>query len=296
MNNMKISIIGSSNDIKFFLLRTLHLNKKDITFSVFDSRQNQENIRKQFKFIETPWSIEDVVLGSDLIINAMPLRRSNEFFEIIKNNKVNLPIIDLSPIKEYSIINYDENNIKNTVIHIMPPGKMNLSYKKESIRIPVVLNNKSTSIKNNQIESFFKHLKLNFRFIDFEEHDSLVMSHYISPNLYLLHLMENMETKSKILTNSFNNEFINDFSSLIDNEILENLNDEIFHSIKNNEINFDSFINGLKINNFELKSKNLTFKDKDEILSIPKSKDTLLSLFFGEKFSRVISSWGKEKK
>ena len=90
MNNMKVSVIGSSNDVKFFLHRAFHLNKKDIIFSVFDSRESQENIRKQFKFIETPWGIEDILLASDLIINAMPLRRSNEFYEIIKNNNVNL--------------------------------------------------------------------------------------------------------------------------------------------------------------------------------------------------------------
>ena len=296
MISMKVSVIGSSNDVKFFLNRAFHLNKKDIIFSVFDSRENQENIRKQFKFIETPWGIEDILFASDLIINAMPLRRSNEFYEIIKNNNVNLPIIDLSPIKEFSIKDYDENNIKNSVIHIMPPGKMNLSYKKESLRVPVVLNNKSSSIENNQIENFFKLLKLNYKFIDHEEHDSLVMSHYISPNLYLLHLMENMETKANILSNDFNREVINDFSSFIDNEILENLNDEILKMIKNNEINLDSFISSLKVNNYKLKNKNISFKETNEILSIPKSKDTLLSLFFGEKFSRVISSWGKERK
>ena len=38
-----------------------------------------------------------------------------------------------------------------------------------------------------------------------------------------------------------------------------------------------------------------SFSDQS-LLSIPKSKDTLLSLFFGEKFSKTISNWGKERK
>ena len=84
-----------------------------------------------------------------------------EFFEIIKNNNSNLPIIDLSLFKSRSIQNYNENNISNIVLHSMPVGKLNIDPQRESVRIPVILNNKLNTIRDDNLESFFKLLKLN---------------------------------------------------------------------------------------------------------------------------------------
>ena len=292
---MKISVIGSNKDTEFFILRSLHLKKHEIKFSIFDSRENQNKLRKQFNNVETPWNIEDVLKGSDIIINAYPIKNNNNFFEIIKNNKSSLPIIDMSVSKEISLKCYDKEDITNTVLHIMPPGKMNFDYKKDLLRLPVVINNKSNLNENNNVDKFFKNLKLNFKFIDIEEIDSLLLSQYIVPNLYLLFLINNMQKKSKILSNNFNQNYLLEFSKLIDYEIVENINNDIFNKININDNYFDDFIENLKKNNFVLDSDNFSSFDSQEVLSIPKSKDTLMSLFFGEKFSRVMSSWGKSK-
>ena len=292
---MKISVIGSNKDTEFFILRSLHLKKYEIKFSIFDTRENQNKLRKQFNNVETPWNIEDVLKGSDIIINAYSIKNNNNFFEIIKNNKNSLPIIDMSVSKEISLKIYDKEHIANSVLHIMPPGKMNFDYKKDLLRMPVVINNKSNLNENNNVDKFFKNLKLNFKFIDIEEIDSLLLSQYIVPNLYLLFLINNMQKKSKILSNNFNQNYLLEFSKLIDYEIVENINNDIFNKININDNYFDDFIENLKKNNFVLDSDNFSSFDSQEVLSIPKSKDTLMSLFFGEKFSRVMSSWGKSK-
>ena len=292
---MKISVIGSNKDTEFFILRSLHLNKHEIKFSIFDTRENQNKLRKQFNNVETPWNIEDVLKGSDIIINSYSIKNYNNFFEIIKNNKNSLPIIDMSVSKEISLKIYDKEHIANSVLHIMPPGKMNFDYKKDLLRMPVVINNKTNLNENNNVDKFFKNLKLNFKFIDIEEIDSLLMSQYIVPNLYLLFLINDMQKKSKILSNNFNQNYLLEFSKLIDYEIVENINNDIFNKININDNYFDDFIENLKKNNFVLESDNFSSFDSQEVLSIPKSKDTLMSLFFGEKFSRVMSSWGKSK-
>ena len=292
---MKISVIGSNKDTEFFILRSLHLKKHEIKFSIFDTRENQNKLRKQFDNVETPWNIEDVLKGSDIIINSYSIKNYNNFFEIIKNNKNSLPIIDMSVSKEISLSIYDNEHITNSVLHIMPPGKMNFDYKKDLLRMPVVINNKSNLNENNNVDKFFKNLKLNFKFIDIEEIDSLLLSQYIVPNLYLLFLINNMQKKSKILSNNFNQNYLLEFSKLIDYEIVENINIDIFNKININDNYFDDFIENLKKNNFVLDSDNFSSINSQEVLSIPKSKDTLMSLFFGEKFSRVMSSWGKSK-
>ena len=104
-----------------------------------------------------------------------------------------------------------------------------------------------------------------------------------------------MQKKSKILSNNFNQNYLLEFSKIIDYEIVENINNDIFNKISINDNYFDDFIENLKKNNFVLESDNFSSFDSQEVLSIPKSKDTLMSLFFGEKFSRVMSSWGKSK-
>ena len=43
---MKISVIGSSKDTEFFILRSLHLKKDDFIFSIFDSRESQNRLSK----------------------------------------------------------------------------------------------------------------------------------------------------------------------------------------------------------------------------------------------------------
>ena len=177
----------------------------------------------------------------------------------------------------------------------MPVGKMNIDSKKENIRVPVILNNQLKTIKDDSIESFFNLLKLKLRFIDIDEHDSLIISNYVLTNLYLLHLLEDMENKSSILSSNFNMNYINEFSNIIDDEILDNFDDFVFSKITEHD-NFQKFIEKIKRNGFKLpNSKAKSFSEQD-ILSIPKSKDTLLSLFFGEKFSKTISNWGKERK
>ena len=292
---MKISVIGSSKDTEFFILRSLHLKKNDFNFSVFDSRENQNRLRKTFSNVTTPWNIDDVINGADILINGYSIKNTDNFFEIIKNNRINLPIIDMSVFKEESLKNYDSNQISNSVLHIMPPGKMNFDYKKDTLRLPVVLNNKLNVDKNDNIDNFFKKLKLNFKFIDIEELDSLVLSQYIIPNIYLFFLKNTMQIKSKIISNNFNQGYLLEFSKLIDYDIVENININILNKMNTNETEFIDFIENLKNNNFVLNNNDFPSESSHEVLNIPKSKDTLLSLFFGEKFSKVMSSWGKSK-
>jgi len=218
-----------------------------------------------------------------------------EFLEIIKNNNSNLPIIDLSLLKSNSIQNYKDRNISNIVLHTMPVGKMSIDPQCENVSIPVILNNELNTIKDDNVESFFKLLKLNLRFIDIDEHDSLIISNYVLTNLYLLYLLDNMKNKSSILSNNFNQEYINNFSNIIDNEILDNFDDYVFTKIKSND-NFKMFIKKIKKNDFKLPNNEIKSFSDQRLLSMPKSKDTLLSLFFGEKFSKTISNWGKERK
>ena len=227
MNKMKVSVIGSSQDTVFFIKRSEFL-KKDITFSIFDSKEVQDSLKKSYKSVEVPWSINDVLKDSNLILNGCSLKKNIEFFEIIKNNNTNLPIIDLSLLKSKSIQDYDDNNLSNTVLHSMPVGKMNIDSKKENIRVPVILNNQLKTIKDDSIESFFNLLKLKLRFIDIDEHDSLIISNYVLTNLFLLHLLEDMENKSSILSSNFNMNYINEFSNIIDDEILDNFDDFVF--------------------------------------------------------------------
>ena len=294
MNKMKISIIGSSQDTIFFIERSKFLGK-NILFSVFDSKEIQDNLNKSYDSVETPWNISDVLKDSSLILNGCSIKNSMEFFEIIKNNNSNLPIIDLSLFKSRSIQNYNENNISNIVLHSMPVGKLNIDPQRESVRIPVILNNKLNTIRDDNLESFFKLLKLNLRFIDIDEHDSLIVSNYVLTNLYLLYLLDNMKNKSSILSNNFNQNYINKFSNIIDSEILDNLDDYVFSKIASDS-NFKMFIEKIKKNDFKLSIDEIRSFSDQSLLSIPKSKDTLLSLFFGEKFSKTISNWGKERK
>ena len=67
---MKISVIGSSKDTEFFILRSLNLKKDDFIFSIFDSRESQNKLRKTYSNVETPWNIEDVINGADILING----------------------------------------------------------------------------------------------------------------------------------------------------------------------------------------------------------------------------------
>ena len=86
----------------------------------------------------------------------------------------------------------------------------------------MILNNQLKTIKDDTIEFFFNLLKLKLRFIDIDEHDSLIVSNYVLTNLYLLHLLEDMENKSSILSSNFNMNYINEFSNIIDDEIYSN--------------------------------------------------------------------------
>ncbi len=291
---MKVSIIGSSQDAIFFIKRSEFL-KKDIKFSIFDSKEIQDNLKKTYNSVEIPWNISDVLKDSDLILNGCSLKKNIEFFEIVKNNNSNLPIIDLSLLKSKSIQDYKDINLSNIVLHAMPVGKMNIDPKKENVRIPVILNNQLKSIKNDNFESFFNLLKLKLRFIDIDEHDSLIISNYVLTNLYLLYLLDEMENKSSILSSNFNMEYIRDFTNIIDDEILDNFDDYVFSKITS-EDNFRTFIENIKRNDFKLPNDKFDSLSEQNLLSIPKSKDTFLSLFFGEKFSKTISNWGKERK
>tara|TARA_Y100001954_G_scaffold238636_1_gene307268 strand:- start:5695 stop:6588 length:894 start_codon:yes stop_codon:yes gene_type:complete len=293
-NSMKVSIIGSSQDAIFFIKRSEFL-KKDIKFSIFDSKEIQDNLKKTYNSVEIPWNISDVLKDSDLILNGCSLKKNIEFFEIVKNNNSNLPIIDLSLLKSKSIQDYKDINLSNIVLHAMPVGKMNIDPKKENVRIPVILNNQLKSIKNDNFESFFNLLKLKLRFIDIDEHDSLIISNYVLTNLYLLYLLDEMENKSSILSSNFNMEYIRDFTNIIDDEILDNFDDYVFSKITS-EDNFRTFIENIKRNDFKLPNDKFDSLSEQNLLSIPKSKDTFLSLFFGEKFSKTISNWGKERK
>ena len=138
---MKISVIGSSKDTEFFILRSLHLKKYDFNFSVFDSRESQNKLRKTYSNVETPWNIEVVINCADILINGYSIKNIDNFFEIIKNNKINLSIIDMSVFKEESLKSFSLNQISNSVLHIMPPGKMNFDHKKDILRLLLYMKN-----------------------------------------------------------------------------------------------------------------------------------------------------------
>ena len=101
MNNLKVSIIGSSQDTIFFIERSKFLGK-NIKFSIFDSKEIQVNLKRKFDSVDIPWNIRDVLKDSNLILNGCSLKKNMEFLEIIKNNNSNLPIIDLSLLKSNS--------------------------------------------------------------------------------------------------------------------------------------------------------------------------------------------------
>ena len=61
MNSMKVSIIGSSQDAIFFIKRSEFL-KKDIKFSIFDSKEIQDNLKKTYNSVEIPWNISDEII------------------------------------------------------------------------------------------------------------------------------------------------------------------------------------------------------------------------------------------
>ena len=83
MNKMKVSIIGSSQDAIFFIRRSEFL-KKDITFSIFDSKEVQDSLKKSYKSVEIPWSINDVLKDSNLILNGCSLKKIPNFLKLLK--------------------------------------------------------------------------------------------------------------------------------------------------------------------------------------------------------------------
>ena len=108
-----------------------------------------------------------------------------------------------------------------------------------------------------------------------------------------------MEQKSKIISNNLNSELISNIRSLVNVNINNDLtNDHIDAELDAslNEFNKEmkkNFADHNKLDNSYFINSKQTAKILDPDSSIPKSKDTIMSLFFGTRFTKLLSGWSK---
>ncbi len=298
---MKISILGLNDDATFFLKRSDILKKNSqLDFFAFDDRKKQNYFKKKFPNLKAPWNLNEVFESSELLLNFSDLKSLPDSLAIIQDNKLDCPIIDFSPNKKYSIKLFNDSSLsQNNIVHAMSPGRVGINNNQEIINLPVVLNNNVRSDFNEQTNLFFKRLKITFKFMDEIEHDEVLRSNYYLPNILLFSLAKIMDQKSKIISNTLGTEFIENIRTLVNvnidddliqnyiyddlNELINSLNYEMKEIFTNtNKLDDSYFINSKKAANI-----------LDPNASIPKSKDTIMSLFFGTRFTKLVSGWSK---
>ena len=108
-----------------------------------------------------------------------------------------------------------------------------------------------------------------------------------------------MNQKSKIISNTLGTEFIDNIRALVNvnidgdliedyiyddlSELINSLNNEMKEIFTDTDkLNDSYFINSKKVANI-----------LDPNTSLPKSKDTMMSLFFGTRFTKLVSGWSK---
>ena len=298
---MKISIIGLNSDSIFFLNRASLLKKdSDLSFYAFDDRKIQNDHKKKFSNLKTPWNLSDVLDKCELLLNCSGLKNLPNTISILEDNKIHCPIIDFSTNKKYSINLFNSSSLsRNNIIHAMSPGKVNIDFKKEIINLPIILNNNINSKLDNVVNSFKNKLKISFKFMDEIEHDEVLRSNYYLPNLLLLSLSNMMQQKSKIISNNLNSELISDIRSLVNVSINNDLtNDHTDSALSQSLEEFNKemkeiFADHNKLDNSYLINSKQTAKILNPDSSIPKSRDTIMSLFFGARFTKLLSGWSK---
>ena len=297
---MKIAILGLNADALFFIERANFLKIKDLNFFAFDERKKQNSYKKKYSNLLTPWSINDVFSNSDIVLNCSYLSSLDLALQIFTDNKVKSPIIDFSPNKQFSINNFKKYKLlNNNVIHSMSPGRMNFNFRQENIKLPVVLDSQIKAGLNEPINQLFNKLNIAIKFLDILEHDEILKSNYYLPNLLLFSLSKLMNEKSKILSNNLNNQYILNISELINIDVKDDLVENYF----NKDLNSLSLEVNMMMNNVFANKKVLDdpiFMNSKQIANhldpnsaIPKSRDTIMSLFFGTRFTRLVSGWSK---
>ncbi len=298
---MNISILGLNDDAAFFLERSSILGKNNqLEFFAFDDRKKQNNFKKKFSNLKAPWNLNEVFESSELLLNFSDLKSLPESLSIIQDNRINLPIIDFSPNKKYSIKLFNDSPIaQNNIVHAMSPGRVGIKNDQETVKLPVVLNSNIHSDFNEQINLFFKKLKIELKFMDEIEHDEVLRSNYYLPNILLFSLANIMDQKSKIISNDLSAEFIKNIRELVNvnidgdlvedyiygdlHELINSLNNEMKEIFSDsNKLNDSYFINSKKVADI-----------LDPNTAVPKSKDTIMSLFFGTRFTKLVSGWSK---
>ena len=298
---MNISILGLNDDAAFFLERSSILGKNNqLEFFAFDDRKKQNYFKKEFPNLKAPWSLNEVLESSELLLNFSDLKSLPDSLAIIKDNNQRCPIIDFSPNKKYSIKLFNDSALsQNNIVHAMSPGRVGINNNQEIIKLPVVLNNNIKSDFNEPTNLFFKKLKITFKFMDEIEHDEVLRSNYYLPNILLFSLAKIMNQKSKIISNTLGTEFIDNIRALVNvnidgdliedyiyddlSELINSLNNEMKEIFTDTDkLNDSYFINSKKVANI-----------LDPNTSLPKSKDTMMSLFFGTRFTKLVSGWSK---
>ena len=298
---MKISILGLNDDATFFLERSNLLRKNNqLEFFAFDDRKKQNHFKKKFPNLKAPWNLNEVFESSELLLNFSDLKGLPESLSIIQDNKINHPIIDFSPNKKYSIKLFNDSSIsQNNIVHAMSPGRVGITNNQEIVKLPVVLNSHIHSDFNEQTNLFLKKLKIELKFMDEIEHDEVLRSNYYLPNILLFSLAKIMDQKSKIISNVLSAEFIKNIRELVNvnidgdlvegyiyddlHELINSLNNEMKEIFSDtNKLDDSYFINSKKVANI-----------LDPNTSVPKSKDTMMSLFFGTRFTKLVSGWSK---
>lgn len=303
---MKISIVGSNSDTLFILNRISFLDLKDIEVSVFGDQKIQRKLKKNFPFIETPWTLKDTISECKIIFHSVPLKGLEDSFlnlgKILPND---IPIIDFSSNSTISksvakkILSHD---IYTSVINCISFGKLNFSYQEEKIHIPTVANSESDSNALEKVNECLNNFKIYFKFMDQSELDEMLYTNYYLPNIVLFALRDYLHEKNSVLLKSLNKEYISKLDDLIDSEVRHDLiNDVGFKTeLRKSVVRLNNYIN--KTIDHENTFTGSSYNKLDSLLSskfneyeLPTSKETILSYFFGVKFAKYMTSWGKIK-
>lgn len=298
---MKISIIGINKDTTFILERLAFLRIRDIHVSIYSERRNNKYIKNIFPSADLPWSLSDVLADSDLIFHGSSISTLKSSISSISNLAPHeVPIIDFSANKSVSIPIFNSNfKYKSNVLHMIPVGKLNFKNINSVTAIPLVSNPELDPNVLSAAESIFKKFKIKFKFVDLIEHDSLVISNYYLPNLLLATNSKILLDKSKSILNNINSPFIINIDEIIDTSVYNDLfNDKDFinqidNSLKSisSDIKDDIIHDTTPINPIFSSTKNINSNNQ----IIPNSRDTIMSFFFGSKFTQYISGWNKIK-
>ena len=298
---MKLAIIGINKDTTYILERLALLNLRGINVSIYSESKKFKSIKKIYPSAELPWSLSDVIKDSDIVFHGSSITTLKSSITSINNlHPHNVPLIDFSTNKAISISIFNSHfKYKSNVLHMIPLGKLNFKNLNSVSAIPLVSNNELDTNILNTAEKILKKFKFKFKFIDLNEHDSLVIANYYLPNLLLSTNSKILSSKNKSILNNINSPFLNNINDIIDSSVYKDLlNNKDFINQIDNSLNL-IFANLKDDIILDTKPDNLIFKSTKNINStehiLPNSKDTIMSFFFGSKFTQYISGWNKIK-